>query len=110
MALYLPNTFSTSTPVAEQFNIAGITLGIVGTDKAEQGALARPILSAHSPTLPFVDTPAEVAQQFMFPIAYADVVEIEYLSAALGIECTQLLGRKALYLRAASSPGYVPPA
>ena len=72
--------------MAEQTDVAGIALRIVGTDKAQQCALARTVSPAQCPSFTLADGPRKVVQYGAFAVANAHIVEAQYLSAPLRIE------------------------
>ena len=51
MLLDIPDALAAATRIAEEGNVAGITLRIVGTYQTEQGTLAGTVLSAQCPAL-----------------------------------------------------------
>ena len=72
--------------MTEELNVAGVGLGVVGTDEAEECALARPVGAAKSPALPFVDSPGERLENDVFSISDADVLEVQNILSVSGIE------------------------
>ena len=57
MLFYVPNTFSASTLMTEEGDVACVGLGIVGTDKAEECGFATSVLSKQCPFLSLVYSP-----------------------------------------------------
>ena len=55
MLLDIPDALATATRIAEEGNVAGVALRIVGTYQTEQGTLAGTILSAQRPALTIID-------------------------------------------------------
>ena len=86
--LDLPDALARASPMSEKLDIAGIGLWIVGTDKAEQGAFARAVRSAQSPSFALMNGPVEGLKYCAVAIPDAYVPESQYFSAILGIKVT----------------------
>ena len=86
MSLDFPNAFTRPSPMAEQSNIAGITLWVVGANEREECALARTILAFQRPSLAFVHRPAKVFQYRPLAISNRHIIEMQYLPSFLRIE------------------------
>ena len=81
--LDVPNAFARTTGIAEERDVAGIALGIVGTYEREQRTLACTILSAERPTLSVAHCPVEFLQDGALAIDDAHLVHSHNLIAVV---------------------------
>ena len=70
--------------VAEESDVAGVALWVVGTDEREQRGFAGSVLAGEGPVLALTDSPVEVAQDGALAVADGDVVEADDLGAVCG--------------------------
>ena len=70
--------------VAEESDVAGVALWVVGTDEREQRGLAGSVLAGEGPVLALTDGPVEVAQNGALAVADGDVVEADDFGAVCG--------------------------
>ena len=59
MAFYLPDALPRASLVSEQLHVAGVSLWIVGANQAQEGTLARTIVSTYCPVLALAHYPRE---------------------------------------------------
>ena len=89
--LDVPDALAAATRIAEEGDVAGITLWIVGTDQAQEGTLAGSVLSAQCPSLAVVHGPVEVFQDDALAILYANLVHLHhFLALVLAVAVRQV--------------------
>ena len=78
MLLDIPDALAAATRIAEEGNVAGVALWIVGTYQTEQGTLAGTVLSAQRPAFAIVNRPVEIVEDDALAILDADLVHLHH--------------------------------
>ena len=85
MLLDVPYALAAAPAMSEQGYPAGICLGIVGTDKAEQSGFPGTVGPHKSPSFSPADDPVKVFEYGPFPVAYADFLQPYHLGGRISL-------------------------
>jgi len=90
-ALDVPDGFTGAAALAEDCDMVGVGLGIVGQDQAEQCGLARTVVAEEGPAFARADGPVDVVQDVGITVAHSDVLHVDerggLTCGAVGVVC-----------------------